>query len=307
MLRGSELRALGELREPTTVSELAERLGWSRSHTSEVADALSGKGLVRKERDGKAKRVIPTESKSVELYHDVTQQFSHIDLPELLAGPTIPLLYYLDDPITVADLADQTDNYRNTVHRRVKRLLERGIVGETDSRYVLNEDFRILHSFAEEYVHHVHRQIIGNVAEASSILWEDHRSFLLRTDEPVRDESFVSTGPERFEDFGLPLLTRDARYYFYPADLIDLTPEELICHTLVIDDGTRFRSYCLLLLLACDDIDEERLSELSTRYDVEKSVEELQAYLRSRGDETVPELPSWMEFVELAEDYEVSE
>lgn len=287
------------------VSELAERLDRSRSRASEVVSALEEKGLVRKERAGKSKRVAPTESKVIELYHDLTQRFAHVDLPALLSGPTITLLYYFDEPVTVADLADRTDNYRNTVHRRVKRLLDRGILSKDDSRYALTDEFQCLHRFAREYVHHAHRQRAAAAMEAFTILWEDHESFLLRTDKAVTDESFIPTGPERFEEYGLPLLATETRYYFYPAGEIELIPEELICHMLVIDAGTRFQSYCLLLL-GHAEIDEDRLRERAEDYGVSATVEELLSYLESGGERTTPTLPSWEEFRELADDYEVS-
>lgn len=305
MLRESELRALAELQEPATVSELAERLDWSNNHTSEVVTALEGKGLVRKHRVGKTKRITPSESKAVELYHDLAQRFGHVDLPALLSGPTVELLYYLDEPLTVAELADRTDNYRNTVNRRVKRLRDHGILRKDDSRYVLTDEFALLHRFTEEYVHLVHRQRAAEVADGFSILWEDHDSFLLQTDDRVADEAFRVTGPERFDEYGLPLLATETRYYVYPADALESTAEELVCHMLVIDSGPRFRSYCLLLLTQVE-VDEHQLRHLGGHYGVADAVEELLSYLATDGEESTPEMPAWNEFRALAADYGVS-
>lgn len=305
MLRQAELHVLAVLREPVSVTELADRLERSQGYVSEVVADLEEKGLVRKERAGRAKLVVPTESKAVELYRDVAQRYAHVDLPGLLSGPTISLLYYLDEPISVTELAERTDNYRNTVNRRVKRLLDRGILRKQDARYRLNDEFQILNRFAREYVHHVHRRRASEAMDAFTVIWEDHASFLARTDRPIADDAFLPTGPERFQEYGLPLLATEARYYFYPADRVDLTPEELVPHMLLIDSGSRHRSYCLLLL-SSEDVDEALLRRRGEHYGISDLVEQLIEYLDSRGGTTTESLPSWEEFETLAEEYEVA-
>ena len=67
MLREAELRVLAAVREPVSVTELAERLDRSQSYVSEVVTDLEKKRLIRKERVGRAKQVVPTNSKVVEL------------------------------------------------------------------------------------------------------------------------------------------------------------------------------------------------------------------------------------------------
>lgn len=305
MLREAELRVLAALREPVSITDLAERLDRSQSYVSEVVADLGEKGLVRKERAGRAKQVVPTDSKAVELYQDISHQYDHVDFPALLSGPTIPLLYYLDEPITVTELAERTDNYRNTVHRRLKHLLDRGVLRKQETRYQLTDEFQVLNRFAREYIHHVHRQRAAEAMDAFTIIWEDHGSFLAQTDRAVTDDSFLLTGPERFQDFDLPLLATEDRYYFYPDNQIEFSPEELVCHMLLIDSGSRYRSYCLLLL-SSEDVDESLLRSRGEHYGVSKVVDELLAYLESRGEITTESLPSWDEFEALAEEYGVA-
>ena len=304
MIREAELEVLGALRIPATISELADRMGRSQNRVSEIVSGLSAKGLVLKQREGRSKRIVPTESKAVELYHDIITRYGHTDPPKLLAGKGIELLYYLDEPITVRELAERTDNYRNTVHRRLKTLQNRGIVGKTDSTYVLTEEFTVFHEFATELIHHDHRRKVGEAVDTSTILWEDHESFLFETPEEIEDERFVLTGPRRFQEHGIPLLPTDRRHYLYTESQLTLGPEELICHTLLIDSGPRYQSYCLLLMSAVD-IDDDRLGRLAQRYDVSTLVEDLITYLETRGSVRTDSQPSWDEFRELAQEYRV--
>lgn len=305
MLREAELRVLAALREPVSITELADRLDRSQNYVSEVVTDLAEKGLVQKQWAGRAKQVFPTDSKAVELYQDISHRYDHVDFPALLSGPTIPLLYYLDEPRSVAELAKQTDNYRNTVHRRVKQLQDRGILRKQETRYQLTDEFQVLNRFAREYIHHVHRQWAAKAMDAFTIRWEDHGSFLAQTDRPVTDDFFLLTGPERFQDFGLPLLATEDRYYIYPASKIEFSPEELVCHMLLIDSGSRYRSYCLLLL-SSEDVDESLLRSRGEHYGVSNVIDELLSYLDSRGETTTESLPSWDEFEDLAAEYEVA-
>jgi predicted transcriptional regulator len=306
MVRGSELELLQALQEEVSVSELAEELDRSRSYTSELVAGLEEKGLVRTRREGRRKLATPAEAKAVELFQRLTQTYPHIDFPELLTEKTIACLYYLDTPMTVTELAERTGNYRNTVNRVVNRLLHRGIVGKQDSRYRLNDDFVLLHEFAAEYVHHVHRQTAAAHATSYTILWESLYEFLVQTGEPVDDDdAFLQTGPNQFQAYGVPLITTNRHHYLYSEHRDDLTVADVICHTLVIDTGTRYQTYCLLLL-AQEEPDREQLLDAADMYEVVTVVEDLLTFLETRGEQRTADLPTWSEFEDVAADYGVT-
>lgn len=305
MVRGSELELLQVLQEELSVSELADRLDRSPSYTSELVAGLEETGLVRTRRDGRQKLVAPAESTAVELFQRLTQTHPHIDFPALLTDKMITYLYYLDTPVTVAELAAQTGDYRNTVNRVMNRLLHRGIVQKQESRYQLNDEFLILHEFATAYVHQLHRQTAATHATSATILWESLHEFLVQTGEPVTAPSFLLTGPDRFQEYGVPLLTTNRHYYLYSPHRDDLTAADVICHTLLIDTGTRYQTYCLLLL-AQEDPDREQLLDAAETYGVSDIVDDLVTFLDSRGEQRTAELPTWREFKDVAADYEVA-
>ena len=305
MVRGSELALLQELHEEVSVSELADRLDRSRSYTSELVTGLEEQGLVRTRREGRRKLVAPAESKAVELFQHLVQTYPHIDFPELLTRKTIACLYYLDTPVTVAELAELTGDYRNTVNRVVTRLQNRGIVQKQDSRYRLTDDFLLLHEFATEYGHHRHRQTAAAQATSYTILWESFTEFLVQTGDPVDNVAFHRTGPGRFQAFGPPLLTTNRYHYLYAEDRHDLTAPDVVCHTLLIDQGTRYQTYCLLLL-AQEDPDRDDLRDAAEAYDVSALVEDLLTYLETRGAARTTEQPTWGEFEDVATDYGVA-
>ena len=304
MLRRIELEVLATVDRGDTISELATKLDHSESYLSRAVADLVEKGVVYTERDGRRKRVVPSDARAVERYQDLVRQHSHIDFPELLTGKALEVLYYLDQPRTVSEIADRSDNYRNTVNRVLKRFRDRGLVGTADGHYEFNADFDRLHEFAREIAHHLHRHRLEAVAPKGTILWEDYDEFLAQAETEIDAEAFHETGLARFAAFDLQFLLTDHRYYVYSEEPDAVSPAELCCHTLLIDDGSRYRKYCLLLLSHVD-IDEEDLREQAVKYGLEDVIDALLQYLETQGEVEDDRLLAWSEFQKLAGEYEI--
>jgi DNA-binding MarR family transcriptional regulator len=304
VLRRIEFEVLAVVERGDSISELAAKLGHSESYLSRAVADLVEKGLCDTTRDGRQKRVVPSDSRAVELYQDLVRQYPHNDFPELLTGKALEILYHLDHPQSVSTLADRTDNYRNTVNRVLKRLRDRGLVGTDEGRYEFNGDFDRLHAFARALAHQLHRQRLESVAPKGTILWENDDEFLAQAETAIDADAFHETGLARFAAFDLQFLLTGNRYYLYSEELDAVSPAELCCHTLLIDDGSRHRSYCLLLLSHVD-VDEADLREQAAKYGLEDEIDALLRYLETHGEVDDDRLPEWDEFQELAADYEV--
>jgi len=301
----AELRVLATLKSDSSISELANELNRSVNYTSELVERVEAKGLVNTHRSGKTKRVQRSDAKAVELFDTFVQQYSHIPFPEVLDGATLRVLYYLNSPRATTDLADLVGVHRSTVHRALSPLKDRGIVYKSDGRYVINDEFEGLVGLAQEFAHLRNRTRVEAYVDSYTILWESPDEFLVQTDDVIQSDAFLTTGAERFQTFGLPLLVRQRRYYLYSESKGDISAAELCCHMLVIDDGVRTRSYCLLLLKS-EDVDQDDVLALAETYGVITSVEDLLSYLDTEGKERAGRLPTWDEFSELADEYGVT-
>jgi hypothetical protein len=195
--------------------------------------------------------------------------------------------------------------HRSTVHRALSPLQDRGIVYKSDGQYVINDEFKGLVGLAQEFAHLRNRTRIAEHVDSYTILWESPDEFLVQTDDVIESDVFVTTGPERFQTFGLPLLARQRRYYLYSLSKDDISAAELCCHMLVIDDGTRTRSYCLLLLKS-EGVDRDEVLALAETYGVSTVVSDMLSYLDTGGEERSDRLPTWDEFRKLADEYEVA-
>jgi len=300
----AELRALTYLDSESTVSTLAADLDRSVSYTSELVDRLESKGLVQTCRPDKTRRITRSDARAIELLDSVVQRYTHIPWSELLGGATLSICYFLDTPHSASELAARAGVHRSTVYRSLSPLETRGIVYQTDDGYTLSDEFTELATVAAAFAHHRHRQRIETHVDSYTILWESLHECLIQTDREVDAETFHRTGPERFGEYGLPLLARQRRYYLYAKSAREISPAALCCHMLLADDGTRSHSYCLLLLSTVD-IDRAELHETATKYGVDEQITTLLTYLDTEGEKRRGRLPRWTEFRELAEEYEV--
>lgn len=304
MLQRIELELLATVEPGDTIAQLAARLDHSESYCSRGVAALAEKGLIHTTRDGRHKRVEPSDARAVELYQDLVRQYPHIDFPGVLTPKTLEVLYYLDGPQSVSEIASRSDNYRNSVYRVLKELRDHGIVGTEDGRYFFTGDFGRLHAVSDALVHHRHRHRLEAIAPQGTILWESYDEFLAQTARELQAETFHETGLRRFGAYDLQFLVTGTRYYFFSEEIEDLSPAELCCHTLLIDDGPRYRSYCLLLLSRMD-IDEDELRATAEKYGLEAEITALGRYLETHGEVEDNRLPEWREFQELAREYGV--
>ena len=305
MYTEAELRALEALQGESTVSGLAEELDRSRSYVSELVARMESKGLVHTSRDGKQKQITRSDARAIELFDSFVQQYSHIPFPELLGGATLRVLYYLQSSATTTQLAEQGGVHRSTVHRSLSPLENRGLIYESDGEYTLNDEFEELSTLAREFAHLRHRHRVEGHATSFTLLWEPLDEFLVQTYAEIEEDAFHLTGPELFQSYDLPLMARQRRYYLYSESIDGVSPAELCCHMLVIDDGTRSQSYCLLLISETA-IDREKLLAVAQKYEIEERVSNLLEYLDTEGADRSGRLPRWEEFRELADEYGVT-
>jgi predicted transcriptional regulator len=315
VLSESELTVLSYLSTAVDESliqrELADELDWDPGHTSRVVSRLAENGLlIREQQDGRYK-VSLSNAEPTERFGDLVREFPHVDFPDQLAGSTIQLLYYLTGERTAAELTEWTGVSRATVYRRLKQLRNVGIVTKRDTRFALTSQFEGLAAFARSLVQHMHRQEASNYAGGVRLIWTDVDEYLFSCRTDVTASRFHQTGPDALDQYGISLLTREEQYYFCSEERTELTPSDLVCHLLLIDDGARYRSYCLLLIVACG-IDRDGLIQTAERYDREAGidldtiVQDLCTYLESNGDVSGEQLPEWDTFKSTAADYNIS-
>ena len=302
-----QFRVLEALSKPRTRQELAQRLEYAPNTVTNAVGELESQGLVSRERTGQETLVSPAEVPCVETYQSLVAAHPHIDFPELFTKSLLELLYYLssDSWTTAATLIEMSTLSKPTVYRHFNTLQNRALVLKEHSQYRLADEFELLHTFARELRHQHHRQQVKTDVEGGVLVWETYDEFLVQTTEPVSEEGYHLTGLDAFSEYGLEFLTTSEQYYLFAPNRASLTPGDIICHLLVIENDARHRKYAMLLLVTTDE-PLETVREKASYYGVAETVEAMTEYVDTEGDVRAENLPPWSEFEALAADYGVS-
>lgn len=304
MLGEKELRVLEQLDQPKARQELVADLSYAQGTVTNALNRLEKHGLVDRERRNRETIVYPTEARCHELLQSLSATHPHVDFPALLTSSMLAMLYYLDaeEPVTAHTLTVKSGYSRATIFRNLRTLTNRAMMVKDRSRYQLTDEFEDLQRFATELYHHLHRNRVQRDIGSGTIVWESHDEFLVRTDEPVVKSDYHQTGLEAFSEYGLEFFTTSEHYYFYSQDRESLSPAELACHLLLIDDDARYRKY-VLLLLAATQVSADEVESVAAQYGLQETFNSFLAYLRTKGDEQSPSTPPWEEIQSLANQY----
>ncbi|MFP9193874.1 helix-turn-helix domain-containing protein [Natrialbaceae archaeon A-CW1-1] len=306
MVGEKELRILSTLDSPKQRQELADELGYQKSTISRALGTLEQLDLIYKDRKGNQTIANPTNARCIEVLQSLTKSNPHIDFPDLFTSSMLNVLYYLNsrEPWTATELAERTEHSRATIYRSLKTLTNRAMAIKEQSRYKLTGDFNELHTFAYELRHHIHQVRIKRDVEGGTIVRESHKEFLVQTEKAVENSDYHRTGLDAFAEYGLQFFTTSERYYFYSEKRDSLTPEDVVCHLLLIENDSRHRKYALLLV-AETGVSLEKLAESAKDYGIMEVVAPLIDFLRTQGEISSDRTPQWEEFETLASDYGV--
>jgi len=297
-----------------TPDELAAGTEYSQNHIYEVLDELLAEGLVTEIRGSKNRRLVRvTDHPVVEAYRDLRSKLGHVDWTEILSPATLRVCWYLDEPRRAAEIADRLNITRQGVHNALSPLKHRAMLSPSGPEYALTDDLSPLLRFAREVVTHDHRSRVRELAPSATVEWCDPKRALIRvqtSEDTTALESATEwrvTGLARFQEYNLQFFLAGEPAFWYAPDE-DLTPSEVVCHTLLLDNGARRVSYSMLLIEKLD-IDQETLTETATWYDLETTVAAMSQSLHGEfdiSDDPPVILPSESEFIALKEQYGVS-
>jgi hypothetical protein len=279
----------------------------------EVLDQLLEDGLLTEARGSKNRRLVRvTDHPVVESYRNLRSNLGHVDWIEMLSPATLRVCWYLDEPRRVTEIADRLDITRQGVHNALSPLKHRAMLSPSGPEYAVTDDLSPLLRFARDVVTHEHRSRVRELAPSATVEWCDPKRALVRVQTSADSTALQTstdwrvTGLARFQEYGLQFFLAGEPAFWYAPDE-NLTPPEVVCHTLVLESGARRVSYSMLLIEKLH-LDENTLTETAKWYDLEPTVSAMYRPLHGEfiGTEEFPViLPSEAEYTALKEQYGV--
>ncbi|MFO7793160.1 MAG: hypothetical protein R6W73_09340 [Candidatus Saliniplasma sp.] len=300
MITSTELRIFKDLSGDSTVSKLAEEIGVDVSTVSKYVSMSIERenGLFEKRKEGKSVFIKRANTSHSNLLKTIFNEYPRWEVEKLFSHSRLKVAAVISEPKYVKDIVFITGLSRQYVRECLKRLSSVGIVIKEDSMYRLNPDMRIVVNFIDNYFSFNNEKKAKELCSDSVVLWQRGEEFLFKTSEEL--EKIEKTGVSRFYEFDVPIVV-DKNYYFKTERVLDI--HDIIVHTVLIDEkSVTYNTYACLLYL------KENLEDILTRariYDIEEHFHKIVEFLEKR-ERVERNLPECEEFVEIAEEYEVS-
>ncbi len=301
MISTTELRIFKVLEGESSISEIAGESGLDVSTVSKyVSESLKkGNGLFQKEREGKRVYVRRAKTSHSLLLQTIVNEFPGWEIEELFSHSSLRIVGFLTKPKRVKDIVFLTGLSRQYVMIRLRNFLDVGIVKKKGRKYTLNRDLRAVYDLVKSYSMYMNEKKAKELAGDSNILWQTGSEFLFKTSEDIQVEGVEKTAVSRFSGFGLPMIL-DKNYYFVTHRELDV--RDVILHTVLVDKNSI--TYNMYACLLYQKEKPESMMELAEIYGMEEHIQALETFLKS-GNRTEDFLPTWEEYSEIAEEYDV--
>ena len=296
-----------------TPVDLAAETVYSQAHIYDMLDDLSDAGLLIGHRGPNNQRKVRIANHPVvESYRALKSELSHVEWANLLSPAALKMCWFLGDPRQVSEIAERLGITRQGFHKALSPFKNRAMLSPFGPEYALSEDLALLLAFAQAVVTHEHRSRAREIAPSVTIEWCDPKRALVRV-QTTEDTDALLNAPDwqvtelgRFEEYGLQFFLAGEPAFWYAPDE-ELTLGEVVCHTLILDSGSRRVSYLMLLIEALD-IDQGTLTDTARWYDLEPTVAVMYQALQDGvedSDEVPVAPPNESEFMSLKEQYSI--
>lgn len=289
-----------------SVSELGKRLGKSHNTISNALYKLREKGLVNTKRNGVSKRVEFDNAKHAILIRSLLNRYAYIPWENLLTFSSFTILKNIVHGVKEGKLKQVKS--KTTFWRHLRNLMAHGVVNLEGENYKINARFDTLIDFFKEYNTYMIQRLVREASDKASILWNNLSEFLIRVpyQDKIRKSAFHLTAISAFAKYGIDVIS-DFDYYFYSSRKRELSKEDYVLHMLLIEKGNViYLTYALLFISKFrQELSKSYLLEEAQMFGLEKQVNAMFLFLARKRPPADVVLPSWAEFKQKAEQYNV--
>jgi DNA-binding MarR family transcriptional regulator len=173
-LSKSELKLLNLLsrRGEMDLGEIISSLGLTPARISQLVSSLRKSDFIKDTRHGMGKAIALSGSKHALLFAEVSNEFEHIDFPQILSGSNLEVLSAVSylHLRSRTEIRDRCLVSEASVARSLSKLRQRGVV-QRNSIYAVNGRFSRLREFIMEYRRYLNSRIASGLSERAHIVW----------------------------------------------------------------------------------------------------------------------------------------
>lgn len=295
-----EITALKELsvKHQLSISQIADAINKSNSLASLLVKSLKGKGFVETEQKGSSKKLVSiAQTSHAQYFADLVENEPNVPWEDILSYSNAKvLLNYLSN-------TDIGNNISETTKWRALRNLSAHGMLATPEQAALNNRVKL---FIDAFADYVSRQLASEILpKGAVIIWRKGGSYLFKVKSTVSiGHQFHKTALTMFPRYGIKFVT-DEEYYFVDSSGKNLSVEDYVLHTLLLDPSSgTYVGYALLLMFKkIKSMDMKALDEKAADYGISGLFDRMLHYVDTMGKESASPFPKWEELTQLANLY----
>lgn len=266
------------------IDEIAKITELKRPNISRALKELDQMGAISTRQSGHQKVVLIASYEFSDLFRRAIASLPIKDFHVILSGNRLELIALLGYQKTMADLVSSLSANKKTIKNNLIFLLSRGIINEKNNGntvYYVRPKVHVLSELARYLIGRANETKVKKLFKTVLLIRMIDKDILIKTSEFEKVEGYYATCYNIFQKFGINLILKDE--YFWVNREPEL--EDVIVQTLKLDrDSTRGTIYVSALLYKnWDKINLRKLRSLAQKYHVDRWIDRLIAFVKTKG------------------------
>lgn len=282
---------------PSSETDIAKKLNLSSGTVSKIIKKMIKNGLAKKNRQGMKVIVEIAQTSHAQKLEVIIKNFNRLPLEKILSYSNLKLIAILERPLNKKEISQMINVSRQWTYKTIKDLSHYGIILKKQKGYYINSMHQPLFEFAKEYYNYKNHQTLKMVSEDAQIIWQQGTEFLFKTKKFLTKHA--ETAVTAFSKYNLPLLG-DTKYYYNTCRQLQIN--DIILHTILVNPQSKtYNAYACLLYEKTKPKDIVKKARI---YNLTEHIQTLISFI-DKQESKKKFLPSWDEYISLAEQYGV--
>jgi DNA-binding transcriptional ArsR family regulator len=263
------------IKEPRTISQLADALGKDSSWISRSVNHLQELGFVVVKRKGKSVYVAIINNPLGDSFHSLISEEPMLNIERILTGSGLKILLLLLNPGYSANKIVQRSSLSL---RTVKGLLslwrKMGVVTLTKGLYVINQRHKPLINFVKYYSYNTLIRYLKDSYPDATIVWHWRDEFIFAIEHTIHDNRFISAATTRLYELNYDIVA-GKEYYFHNPMVKKLSEEEALIQSYLLNPENPRIPRLIKRAINKGQVEKETLLKYAGKYGLKKKMEKV--------------------------------
>jgi predicted transcriptional regulator len=263
------------VKEPQTISHLADALGKDISWISRNVNHLQELGFVMMKREGKSVFVSIVKNPLGESFSTLISEEPMLNIEKILTGSGLKILPLLLNPGNSAnEIVQRSSLSLRTVKGFLSRWRKMGVVTLKKGVYVINDRHKPLINFVKYFSYNAIIRYLKDSYPDAIIVWHWRDEFIFAIEHPIQDERFISAATTRLYELKYDIIS-GKEYYFHNPMVKKQSEEEALIQSFYLNPDNPRIPRLIKRAMNKGKIEKETLLKFAGKYGLKKKTKEV--------------------------------